>query len=117
MKSEVINNLTWLVNKLSEEYVYKWNDNNTKSFDMFYDELKKNIDVTKLTKEEAEKLRFRRWSEEQLNLYLFPLWIVPIIPEGLEVTCIYGEKVKYEKDRMDNDIKFGCVAYGIEINE
>lgn len=114
MKREVQNNLTWIINKLSEEYVYKWNSYNTKSFDEFYEELKKNIDFTKLTREEAEELRFGKWDEES-NLYLFPLWLVPIIPEGLEVTGISGCKYKYEKDKMDNDIRFGCVAYGIEI--
>ena len=85
-------------------------------FNTVYDELKKHIDFTKLTAEEAKELRFRRWDEEDMpNLWLFPLYLVPIIPEGLEVTYISGEKGKYEKDKMDNDIRFGCVAYGIEI--
>ena len=51
------------------------------------------------------------------DLYLFPLYLVPIIPEGLEVVSISGKKYRYEKEKADNDIRFGCVAYGIEIKE
>jgi hypothetical protein len=117
MKKVVQNNLTWIINKLSEEYVYKWNDNNKENFERFYEELKKNIDLTKLTREEARELRFGKWSEEQPDLYLFPLWLVPIIPEGLDVVDICGNRYKYEKETADNDIRFGCVPYGIEIKE
>lgn len=122
MKKEIQNCLTWLVNKVSQTIIYNWADDykvgeNNENFETFYEELKKHIDFTKITVEEAKELRFQRWSEEQPDLWLFPLYLVPIIPEGLEVTFISGEKAKYEKDKMDNDIRFGCVAYGIEIKD
>lgn len=123
MRKEIRNCFTWLVNNVSETIIYDNWDNefkiseNKKCFEGFYKELKKHIDFTKLTVKEAKELRFQRWSEEQPNLWLFPLYLVPIIPEGLEVTGISGGKYKYEKDKMDNDIRFGCVAYGIEIVE
>lgn len=122
MKKEIQNCLTWLVNKVSQTIIYNWADDfkvgeNNENFETFYEELKKHIDFTKITVEEAKELRFQRWSEEQPDLWLFPLYLVPIIPEGLEVTFISGEKAKYEKDKLDNDIRFGCVAYGIEIKD
>lgn len=122
MKIEVQNCLTWLANRVSETIIYNWDNDfktkeNKESFDTFYKELKKHIDFKKITVEEAKELRFQRWSEEQPNLWLFPLYLVPIIPEGLEVTSISGNKYKYEKDKADNDIRFGCVAYGIEISD
>lgn len=121
MKDEIKNCLTWLVNKISETIIYDWNNEfklqqNKKSFNKFYEELKRHIDFTKLTIEEAKELRFGKWDEES-NLWLFPLYLVPIIPEGLEVVDIGGNKYKYEKATADNDIRFGCVAYGIEIKE
>jgi len=121
MKIEIQNCLTWLVNRVAETNEYNWGDEfkaseNKKSFDTFYEELKKYIDFTKLTVEEAKELRFCKWDTES-DLYLFPLYLVPIIPEGLEVTFISGNKVKYERNKMDNDIRFGCVAYGIEIDK
>lgn len=122
MKKEIQNCLTWLVNRVSETNEYNWENDfkvyeNKKSFNTFYEELKKHIDFTKITVEEAKELRFQRWDEEHPELWLFPLYLVPIIPEGLEVTSIGGNKYKYEKDKADNDIRFGCVAYGIEIKE
>lgn len=119
MKDEIKNCLTWLINKLSENYVYNWEMDKTNrgQFEKFYEELRKFIDFTKITKEQAKELRFGKWSEEIPDLYLFPLWLVPVIPEGLEVVDIGGNKYKYEKATADNDIRFGCVAYGIEIKE
>lgn len=122
MNKEVQNCLTWLVNRVSETIIYDWNNEfklkeNKESFNKFYEELKKHIDFTKLTIEEAKELRFKKWSDEQPDLWLFPLYLVPIIPEGLEVISISGRNYKYEKDKTDNDIRFGCVAYGIKIGE
>jgi len=109
--------ITWLINQLSQDYIY--NNENKEIWDKFYEEMKKEkcINFNNLTVEEAKELRFRKWDEELPNLWLFPLWLVPIIPEGLEVMDIGGEKYKYEKETADNDIRFGCVAYGIEIKE
>ena len=123
MKKEIQNCITYLANKLSEVYVYdSWNadlkiQELKLGFNTFYDELKKHIDFTKLTVEEAKELRFRKWDDDMPNLWLFPLYLVPIIPEGLEITYLDGEKGIYHKDEMDNDIRFGVVAYGIEIEE
>lgn len=89
-------------------------------YEIFYDQLKKEIDFTKLTVEEARELGFKKWSEEEedvRDLWLFPLYLTPIIPDDFEVIDIYGEPIKYEKCKMDNDIRFGCVAYGIIIKE
>ena len=121
MKKEIQKCLTWLANMSSQVIVYEnWSDEHktTKTkevFNVFYEELKKHIDFNNLTVEEANELRFGRWSEELPNLWLFPLYLIPIIPEGLEIIYIDGEKGTFKKDEMDNDIRFGCVPYGIEI--
>lgn len=123
MKNEITNCLTLMMNKVYQTIMYEsWSDEFKakeikESSEIFYEELKKHIDITKLTKEEAKDLRFAKWSNEYPDLYLFPLWIVPLIPEGIEVMDIFGEKFKYEKDKVDNDTRFGYVAYGIEIKE
>lgn len=121
MKQELTNHLTWAVNRLSEMVVYKEWNNTTRTmcveetFSTFYKSLEKNklIDFNNLTVEEVKELRFGKWIA---GLWLFPLWLVPLIPEGLEVTTISGETVKYNKS-MDNDVRFGCVAYGIKIQD
>lgn len=86
------------------------------AYNTFYKSLLKNnhINIEALTIEEAKELRFSKWDEES-DLYLFPLWLVPLIPEGMEVTSINGETFKYSKENTNNDIRFGCVAYGINL--
>lgn len=123
MKKEVINCLTWYANMVAQTVQYtSWSDEFCRkeikeAHDKFIEELKKHIDLKTLTREDAIGLRFRRWSDETPNLYLIPLWLLPIIPVGTELTCISGAKIIYDGSNIDNDIRFGCIAYGIEICE
>ena len=55
-----------------------------------------------LTKEKAEDHKF-----------LVPLWLFNYLPEDMELECINGN-IEKRKD-ADNDIRFGCVAYMIEV--
>lgn len=57
------------------------------------------------------------WSDEKSDLLLIPLYLLPIIPIGTELTSIFGEKVIYDGHNVDKDIRFGCIAWGIEIKE
>ena len=118
MKEEIQNCMSWLVNSVAPYYVYKWRENKEliEYYDEFYDELEKHIDFNNLTIDEALELRFKLWDEDT-DLYLFPLYLVPIIPQGIEVTSIRGETYEYDKDTADNDIRFGCVAYGLVLTE
>lgn len=115
MTNEVMNHLTWLVNRVCEKPVWSRTVEQTEPFSTFYKSLKKNLDITKLTLEEARELRFLRWDEHG-KLYLFPLWVVPLIPEGLMVTSIGGETFPFD-DRADLDARFGCVAFGLNFSD
>ena len=70
------------------------------------------IDPRDFTLSELKSLGAGKWSDDS-SLVLFPLWITPFLPDGLEVESIDGEKSIIGKDEIDNDIRFGCVAYGI----
>ena len=55
MKKEIQNCLTWLANKNAETYMYLWDveykeEQIKKNYDIFYDELKKHIDFTRIKK-------------------------------------------------------------------
>lgn len=46
------------------------------------------------------------------------LWLLPgewydYIPEGFPLTCIDGTTSPFKRGETDNDIRFGCLAYGI----
>ena len=122
MKSEIINCLTWYANCVAETVQYtSWSDGFCRkeireSTEAFANELKKHIDFSKLTREEAVALRFGKWDDES-DLYLIPLYLLPIVPIGTELTCINGEKVVYDGTNIDNDTRFGCIAWGINIPE
>lgn len=123
MKKEIRNCLTWYANKVAETVQYKsWSDEFCRkeieeSTNKMLEELKKHIDFDNLTIEEAIELRFARWSEDQPDLYLIPLYLLPIIPIGTKLTTIGGEQLEYDGTNVDNDIRFGCIAYGITIKE
>lgn len=126
MKKELVNHFTWLANKLSELNTYNWGANFKeeelkKTFDTFYKSLQKKsnkplIDISKMTIETAKEMGFCKWDENS-DLYLFPLWFMPLIPIETEVTSIGGKKIIYDGTNLDNDIRFGCIAYGIELKE
>ena len=117
-----------------------------KSTDALLDELKNHIDWDNLTEEEGYELRFRRWSsdkdideeidyvrkkgtdeaeiqrlvegfERTKGLWLIPLYLLPIVPKGTELISICGEVVKYDGTNVDNDIRCGCIAYGIKLKK
>ena len=71
------------------------------------------IDPNLLTMEDTEKLGFGKWDDSDLRL--IPLWLFPFLSEELEVYSINGKKITKLSD-MDNDNRFGCLAYGIKPN-
>lgn len=104
--------LAKVLNRMSEEYVY---GSGSCDFERLYEQIGEKVDLKSLTIEDAKYLGFCRWDEEYPNLWLMPIWLFPIIPEGMELMDINGEKFKFERDKADKDIRFGCLAYGIEI--
>jgi hypothetical protein len=117
MKKEILNHLTWVVNQLAQEPVWgKVCGRSSDIWDQFYKSLKNHLDVTKLSREEAVELRFGKWDEDS-DLYLFPLWMVPLIPDGLMVTSISGGEFPFNSKTTDTDVRFGCVAFGLRFKE
>ena len=80
-------------------------------------EIKALQEAKKITDEEVNK-RIQRIDNTR-NLLLFPLWFVPLIPKGTELTSINGDTFIYDGDisKIDTDIRYGCIAYGIKINK
>lgn len=121
MDKSLVNHFTWLANKLAESYSYDtWSDSFKAkeikdAFNTFYKSIRGNLDLDldKLTVADLREMRFARWSDENPDLWLIPLWFVPLLPEGIELTSIFGKKVIFNGNNIDLDIRFGCIAYGI----
>lgn len=60
-------------------------------------------------------LGFRPWNDGDPELWLIPFWLMPHIPDGFPVAAIDGEHLAWDKNRIDDDVRFGCLAYGIEV--
>lgn len=119
MKKEILNCLTYLANRVSETTQYEsWSDEFSRkeikeANQKFVEEIKKHIDWENLTEEDCKELRFCKWDEES-GIYLIPLYLFPIIPIGLKVYSISGNEIVNDGTNLDNDIRFGCIAYGIK---
>ncbi len=51
--------------------------------------------------------------EHDEAVYLFPKEWYNLIPEGFAMTDISGREHKFKRGKTDDDIRFGCIAYGI----
>lgn len=121
MKAEIMNCLTRYASLVAETVQYEsWSDEFCRkeiksNTDQFLSAIEKHIDWNNISQEEALELGFVRWSEDQPDLYLIPLYLLPILPIGTELTDIFGDKLIYDGKNVDNDVRFGCIAYGITI--
>lgn len=86
-----------------------------------HEQVKKEIPITvetfdSLTVDQAKACGFQLFSEEMPDVYCIPTYLYTFIPEGLKVTGIDGEEFVVNKvSDLDNDNRFGALAYGITI--
>ena len=69
------------------------------------------IQPAELTADECDSLGFGRLSEEN-PMRLIPLWLLPFLAYEIKTTCIDDSSVLCKAD-MDNDNRFGYLAYGV----
>lgn len=114
--------LTWEVNQVATTVRYEnWSDEycreqNKKHMNNMLKELKKHVDFDNLTADQAWQLGFGLWDSDQPDLFLIPLYLLPIIPIGTKMTSIMGKEIIYDGTNVDDDIRFGCIAYGIRVH-
>ena len=108
---------SWLANKLADSINY----HKEESFNG--DDLISQIGDFKITKDDfnelsysdAKNLGFKKWSDDEPELLLIPAYLWRFIPSGLKLKSINGEYEEYDTfEDLDNDRRFGCLAYGIE---
>ena len=54
---------------------------------------------------------------EGLALLLFPAEWYNHIPEGYEIVDIFGRREPFEPGVTDDDMRYGCLAYGILVGQ
>ena len=65
-----------------------------------------------ITVAQAEDIGMRNFDKD---LYLFPGCFLDFLPNGLKVYSIMGSEKIVGRDYIDNDTRFGLLAYGIKI--
>lgn len=50
---------------------------------------------------------------QDMDIVLFPGEWYNVIPDGFHIVGLSGEKYTFEKGKSDDDIRFGCLPYGI----
>lgn len=70
--------------------------------------------LKRLPEETLKRLGLGIWERDNEGA---PHWLYPgewysCIPEGYEVTDICGEREAFKPGETDDDIRFGCLAYG-----
>ena len=102
-------------------------------------------DWSKFTKEDVDELGFMLWTDDQSiieeierinndeeiedkeveiakinntkGLYLIPQYLINCIPINTKLYSIFGKEVIYNGNNIDDDARFGSLAYGIHIKE
>lgn len=75
-------------------------------------------DLHKLPTETLKAIGCCPWDEPNEKgeaLWLFPGEWYDHIPEGMPLTCIDGTTAPFKRGETDDDIRFGCIAYGVVV--
>ncbi len=57
-------------------------------------------------------LGLAKWDDDDPTLWLYPGEWYKAIPEGYEIVDINGLHEPFKREETDDDIRFGCLAYG-----
>jgi len=107
--------LVQMANKLATFNQYSWSADFclSETKDLFKRQSEKyEINPHDFTREELEILGCAKWEDES-DLFLLPIWMVPFLPQGFKLESFGGDFAIVGTDDFDKDIRFGCVAWGI----
>lgn len=127
IKKEIKRNYESLTKAIQDEGLFDWNtltveDCKALRFKVWasketVDEeikfIRKRYDLTEDAEERRMYERDIERNKRTAGLWLIPLWLFGMIPEGIKLTAIDGEEFEFHKETADKDCRFGCLSYGI----
>lgn len=75
-------------------------------------------DILSMDMTALHELGCRKWSDSDKDGYvlmLFPGEWFSSIPTGFKITGIMGREISFHPLKESDDIRFGCLAYGIRV--
>lgn len=113
-EEELYKNITPLIQQIDN--MYEQEDISDSEFcERVFQELEelqnsfRGVNFFDLPKEMLYNLGFGNWDN---RLLLIPLYVFPTLPYGTKLTSISNETKIVGKDYIDNDNRYGCIAYG-----
>lgn len=114
----------WLTNELVIPYMENKLPVALKTkIDTFYDSVRKTVDWDSLTRDNCLWLGFMNSQRDMISaqgviqeLWLIPQWLIPIIPEGMYVEDVQGNRFQYNSATCDKTTQFGVLGYGIVLD-
>ncbi len=76
------------------------------------------LNLLDLTEQDCKDLMFHTWTvdETEIKIYVIPFYLLQFIdPDYVNFTCIDGSVI-IQKSQMDNDHRYGSLAYGLTFN-
>lgn len=122
MNNKIKQALVRYANMTAQCVKYKWSsDFQAEELKENFDQLQKTINNEKpnffeMTESELKEYGFVKFDNKS-NLMLIPLYLMDCFEKGTELTCIDGTKKIVGKDYISDDVRFGCIAYGIYCKE
>lgn len=109
-----------MMNRVAQVKHYDWSNNFNvseilKAYEESIEHFSKEFNILELKESELIELGFNKFSKES-KLMLIPIWAYDLFPKGTEVIGLFGGTYIKGKDYIDMDIRGGCLAFGIEVN-
>lgn len=85
----------------------------------FYSSVNTSIEWDDLTRDDFLSLGFMCYGYEQedpYELWLIPIWLYPIIPDGLQLEDIHMNSFLFNRETTPYETFYGCMTYGIKIS-
>lgn len=111
--------LRWMANAIIPEY-----NKHTLPVELqekihkFYDTLRSNFDWEHLNREDCLALGFMSYGAEEHEKYetlFIPAWFYPIIPEGLWVNDLKGNRFEFHRTIHPCTYEYNTLNYGIQV--
>lgn len=86
-----------------------WIDKESVEIEITYYKKELNDNKLSLSEYESKVEAIKR----TIGVRLIPLYLFDLIPVRMKLICIDGKEVVNDGTNLDNDVRCGCVAYGI----
>lgn len=114
-KTYVYRCFRWLTNEIIKSKFINEDTSIDNVLDKFYETISRYVpDWYSMTDQEKLDLGFIQYEGATCTIWLIPLWMMPLIPENIELCDINGESFIYNSKTSPKTVMFNCLTYGLK---